>query len=219
MLWVSELAPSPNDVYWSNLWIPFRQLWIRRLASLLISLVFVVLFFPPVTFVQGLSQLEKLQKTFPFLKGILKKYVFFYKKMIFTIKCSCEISSCYLLLICQIPSIIVAHINCRKYVSQLVTGYLPSVILLLFLLIVPPVMMLLSSFEGPVSRSGRKRSACCKILYFLIWNVFFVNVLSGTVINQLYSLSSAKNVPTLLAKAVPRQVIISVETYIYMGNY
>lgn len=97
----------------------------------------------------------------------------------------------------------------RKYVSQIVTGYFPSVILLLFLLVVPPIMMLFSAFEGSVSRSGRKKSACYKILYFTIWNVFFVNVLSGTVINQLYSLSSPKDIPTQLAKAVPRQVIFS----------
>lgn len=70
-------------------------------------------------------------------------------------------------------------------------------------------MMLFSAFEGSVSRSGRKKSACYKILYFTIWNVFFVNVLSGTVINQLYSLSSPKDIPTQLAKAVPRQVIFS----------
>lgn len=95
---------------------------------------------------------------------------------------------------------------CRKYMSQLVTGYLPSVILLLFLYAVPPTMMLFAVIEGSISRSGRKKSACRKVLYFMIWNVFFVNVLSGSVIRQLDALSSPKEMPTQLARAIPAQV-------------
>nr|DAD41583.1 TPA_asm: hypothetical protein HUJ06_015906 [Nelumbo nucifera] len=73
MLWVTELAPEPHDVYWSNLWIPYRQLWFRRIATLLAAILFMFLFLVPVTFVQGLSQLEQLQQMFPFLKGVLRK--------------------------------------------------------------------------------------------------------------------------------------------------
>lgn len=91
--------------------------------------------------------------------------------------------------------------------NQIVTGYLPSVILQLFLYTVPPTMMLFSTVEGPISRSGRKKSACTKVLYFTIWNVFFVNVFSGSVINQLNAISSPKDIPAQLAKAVPRQVL------------
>ncbi|XP_027368987.1 CSC1-like protein RXW8 isoform X2 [Abrus precatorius] len=141
MLWVTDVAPEPHDVYWSNICIPYRQLWIR------------------------LTQLEKLQKTFPFLTGMLKK----------------------------------------KFVNQVVTGYLPSVILVLFLCAVPPMMMLFSAVEGSISRSGRKKSACCKVLYFTIWNVFFVNVFTGSVISQLSVFSSVTDLPAQLAKAVPAQ--------------
>lgn len=165
MLWVTDLAPEPHDVYWSNLCIPYRQLWIRRIATLVAAIIFMFLFLIPVTFVQGLTQLEHLQQTFPFLKGILKK----------------------------------------KFVSQVATGYLPSVILMLFLYTVPPTMMLFSAVEGSISRSGRKKSACCKVLYFTIWNVFFVNVLSGSVISQINAISSPKDIPTQLARAVPTQ--------------
>ena len=90
---------------------------------------------------------------------------------------------------------------------QLVTGYLPSAILVLFLYAVPPVMMLFSTVEGSISRSGRKRSACTKFLYFTIWNVFFVNVFAGSVISQLAVFSSITELPAQLAKAVPVQVI------------
>lgn len=90
---------------------------------------------------------------------------------------------------------------------KLVTGYLPSVILVLFLYAVPPVMMLFSAVEGCISRSGRKKSACCKVLYFTIWNVFFVNVFAGSVISQLSVFTSITELPAQLAKAVPAQVI------------
>ena len=87
------------------------------------------------------------------------------------------------------------------------TGYLPSVILVLFLCAVPPMMMLFSTVEGFISRSGRKKSACCKVLFFTIWNVFFVNVFTGSVISQLSVFSSVTDLPAQLAKAVPAQVI------------
>ncbi|XP_058067477.1 CSC1-like protein RXW8 isoform X6 [Magnolia sinica] len=77
MLWVTDLAPEPHDVYWSNLWLPYGQLWLRRITNLLASIVFMFLFLLPVTFVQGLSQLDKLQRMFPFLKSILNKGQFF----------------------------------------------------------------------------------------------------------------------------------------------
>ncbi|MBA0848828.1 hypothetical protein Goshw_007649, partial [Gossypium schwendimanii] len=72
MLWVTQLAPEPNDVYWSNLSIPYKQVWLRKIATLLGAIVFMFVFLAPVTFVQGLTQLDQLRQTFPFLKGILK---------------------------------------------------------------------------------------------------------------------------------------------------
>ncbi|KAG4391970.1 hypothetical protein GLYMA_04G048800v4 [Glycine max] len=165
MLWVTDLAPEPPDVYWANLCIPYRQLWIRKISIFVASVTFVLVFLIPVTFAQGLTQLDKLERMFPFLAGTLQK----------------------------------------KFVMQLVTGYLPSAILVLFLYAVPPVMMLFSTVEGSVSRSGRKRSACTKFLYFTIWNVFFVNVFAGSVISQLAVFSSITELPAQLAKAVPVQ--------------
>ncbi|PKA57045.1 DNA-directed RNA polymerase III subunit RPC2 [Apostasia shenzhenica] len=178
MMWVTDLAPEPHDVYWSNLWIPYRQLWIRKIATLVASTVFMFLFLVPVTFVQGLSQLDQLQQILPFLKGAWRK----------------------------------------KFITQIVTGYLPSVVLQLFLYMVPPMMMLFSSVEGSISHSGREKSACCKILYFSVWNVFFVNVFSGSVISQLNVISSPKDIPTQLAKAVPRQATFFI-TYVLTSGW
>ncbi|RDX93142.1 CSC1-like protein RXW8, partial [Mucuna pruriens] len=178
MLWVTDVAPEPHDLYWSNICIPYRQLWIRKIVTLVATVAFMLVFLIPVTFVQGLTQLDKLQKMFPFLTGIFKE----------------------------------------KFVNQVVTGYLPSVILVLFLCAVPPVMMLFSTVEGSVSRSGKKKSACVKVLYFTIWNVFFVNVFTGSVISQLSVFSSVTDLPAQLAKAVPAQATFFT-TYILSSGW
>ncbi|KAK4374363.1 hypothetical protein RND71_005040 [Anisodus tanguticus] len=161
MTWVTDLAPEPDDVYWSNICVPYRLLWIRRIALLVASVLFVAFFLVPVSITQSLVHLDKLKKTFPFLSGVLK----------------------------------------RNGMNQLVTGYLPSVVLILFSYTVPPLMMLFSKMEGSISRSGRKRSACIKVLCFFIWNVFFGNILSGTVIERLNKI--VKNVNYQLSTAVP----------------
>ncbi|XP_038885521.1 CSC1-like protein RXW8 isoform X2 [Benincasa hispida] len=165
MSWATDLAPDPHDVYWSNLSIPFKQLWIRKIGMLVAATGFMLVFLIPVTIVQSMTQLEQLQQTFPFLRGFLK----------------------------------------MKYMSELVTGYLPSVILILFMYLVPPTMMTLSALEGSISRSGRKRSACLKVLYFTIWNVFFVNVFAGSIIHTLSVFFSFKDIPAQFGKAVPAQ--------------
>jgi len=73
MQWVTDLAPEPEDVYWSNLCIPYKQLWIRKITTFAASVTFVLVFLIPVTFAQGLTQLEKLEKMLPFLSGMLQK--------------------------------------------------------------------------------------------------------------------------------------------------
>ena len=73
MLWVTDLAPEPRDVYWSNLWIPYRQIWLRKLATLAASVVFMFVFIIPVAFVQSMMQVEQLKRMFPSLRGILNK--------------------------------------------------------------------------------------------------------------------------------------------------
>ncbi|CAJ1973500.1 unnamed protein product [Sphenostylis stenocarpa] len=78
MLWVTDLAPEPQDVYWPNLCIPYKQLWIRKITTFAASATFVFVFLIPVTFAQGLTQLDKLEKMFPFLAGMLQKFILGY---------------------------------------------------------------------------------------------------------------------------------------------
>lgn len=100
---------------------------------------------------------------------------------------------------------------CRTVVSQVITGYLPSLILQLFLKLVPPIMIVLSSMEGYISFSQIQKGACMKMLLFTIWNIFFANVLSGTALYRFDILLEPKKIPGLLADAVPAQVIIHPE--------
>ncbi|XP_016647593.1 PREDICTED: CSC1-like protein At1g69450 isoform X2 [Prunus mume] len=91
------------------------------------------------------------------------------------------------------------------FVSQVITGYLPSLILLLFLKIVPPVMEFLSSIQGYISNSDIQKSACSKVLWFTIWNIFFATVFSGTVLYKVSLFLDPKNIPSRLGVAVPAQ--------------
>ncbi|KAE8657040.1 CSC1-like protein [Hibiscus syriacus] len=165
MLWVTQLAPEPHDVYWSNLGIPYKQVWIYKIATLLCALALVFVFCFPVAFVQGLTRPDVLKHWFPRLEKLLE----------------------------------------MPFINKVVTGYLPSVVLVSFMYAVPPIMMLLSKIEGNVSRSERKRSACIKVLNFTIWNVFFVNVLSGSFIEQVSVFSKLQELPFQLAKQMPDQ--------------
>lgn len=90
-------------------------------------------------------------------------------------------------------------------VSQVITGYLPSLILQLFLSIVPPIMKVFSTIQGYISHSGIEKSACSKMLWFLIWNAFFANVLTGSLTSQLQVFLEPKDIPKRLAVAVPAQ--------------
>lgn len=97
-----------------------------------------------------------------------------------------------------------------KLFEELITGYLPSVVFIIFLYIVAPLMMVLSTLEGPKSRSGRKRSTCIKVVLFVIWNVFFANILSEAAIDHyqvsIGKLGDPKKIPNVLARAVPATV-------------
>lgn len=77
---------------------------------------------------------------------------------------------------------------------------------MLFLKMVPPIMELLSSIQGYISHSGIEKSACDKVLWFTIWNIFFATTFSGSVLYQVSIVLDPKNIPAKLAVAVPAQV-------------
>ncbi|XP_010551412.1 PREDICTED: CSC1-like protein At1g69450 [Tarenaya hassleriana] len=92
-----------------------------------------------------------------------------------------------------------------KFVSQIVTGYLPSLILQMSLKVVPPVMEFLSSIQGHICHSDIQKSACNKVIWFMVWNVFFATVFSGSAFHQISVFLDPKDIITKLAVAVPAQ--------------
>lgn len=97
---------------------------------------------------------------------------------------------------------------CRAFVSQVITGYLPSLVLQLFLYVVPSIMIMFSSIQGYIAMSQIEKSACIKVLWFTIWNIFFANVLSGSALYRVEIFLEPKNIPAILAVAVPGQVSV-----------
>ncbi|XP_024987643.1 CSC1-like protein At3g54510 isoform X2 [Cynara cardunculus var. scolymus] len=90
--------------------------------------------------------------------------------------------------------------------SSVITGYLPSVILSGFVYIVPYVMKVMARVAGYVSRSEQEQKASSMVFYFLMGNVFFMSVLSGSLLDQIgKSFINPRDVPSRLAKAVSVQ--------------
>ncbi|KAI4333021.1 hypothetical protein L6164_017878 [Bauhinia variegata] len=98
--------------------------------------------------------------------------------------------------------------------SSIVTGYLPSVVLKGFIYVVPFAMFAMAKFSGCITRSKEEIRACNMVFYFLVGNVFFLSVLSGSLLDEIGAfISSPQNIPNQLARAVSAQADFFV-TYI-----
>ena len=97
--------------------------------------------------------------------------------------------------------------SCRPGLSSVVTGYLPSMILNGFIYLIPFAMLGMASFEGCISRSRTEIKTCNMVFYFLLGNVFFLSILSGSLLHQIgESVTHPKDIPSRLASAVSAQV-------------
>ncbi|XP_043690686.1 CSC1-like protein At3g54510 isoform X3 [Telopea speciosissima] len=89
---------------------------------------------------------------------------------------------------------------------SIITGYLPSMILNVFISVVPFMMLFLAKRGDSVSRSKRDIKACSMVFYFLVGNVFFLSLLSGSLLDQIgESFTHPKYFPSRLASAVSSQ--------------
>ncbi|URD84839.1 hypothetical protein MUK42_18597 [Musa troglodytarum] len=90
--------------------------------------------------------------------------------------------------------------------SSFLTGCLPSVILNCFIYVIPYAMVYMASLEGYISHSGKQMRACSMVFYFLVGNVFFLSLLSGSLLQQIgESFTHPKDFPSHLASAVSAQ--------------
>lgn len=97
--------------------------------------------------------------------------------------------------------------SCRPGLNSVVTGYLPSMILNGFIYLIPFAMLGMASFEGCIAKSQKEIKACNMVFYFLLGNVFFLSILSGSLLHQIgESFTHPKDIPSCLARAVSAQV-------------
>ncbi|XP_010521464.1 PREDICTED: CSC1-like protein At3g54510 [Tarenaya hassleriana] len=90
--------------------------------------------------------------------------------------------------------------------SSIVTGYLPSAILKGFMYIVPYAMLGMAYIGGSISKSREEIKACNMVFYFLMGNVFFLSLISGSLLDEIgESLSHPRDIPSHLAAAVSAQ--------------
>ncbi|BBH09301.1 early-responsive to dehydration stress protein ERD4 [Prunus dulcis] len=98
--------------------------------------------------------------------------------------------------------------------SSIITGYLPSAVLKGFIYIVPFAMLGMAKLAGCISKSKEEIKACNMVFYFLVGNVFFWSLLSGSLIDEIgESFTHPKDFPSHLASAVSAQADFFV-TYI-----
>ncbi|CAM8970723.1 unnamed protein product [Rhodiola kirilowii] len=89
---------------------------------------------------------------------------------------------------------------------SIVTGYLPSAILNGFIYIVPFAMLGMATMAGFVSNSMAEIKTCNMVFYFLVGNVFFLSLLSGSLLDEIgESVAHPKDIPNHLARAVSAQ--------------
>ncbi|XVE86112.1 hypothetical protein DITRI_Ditri18aG0010300 [Diplodiscus trichospermus] len=90
--------------------------------------------------------------------------------------------------------------------SSVLTGYLPSAILKGFLYIVPFAMLAMAKVGGSISKSKEEIKACNMVFYFLVGNVFFLSLISGSLLDEIgESFTDPKNLPGHLASLVSSQ--------------
>ncbi|KAI9169185.1 hypothetical protein LWI28_008468 [Acer negundo] len=90
--------------------------------------------------------------------------------------------------------------------SSVLVGYLPSVILNGFIYVVPFAMLGIAKFGGSVSRSQVEIKTCNMVFYFLVGNVFFISLISGSLLEEIgESFTHPQNFPSRLASAVSAQ--------------
>ncbi|XP_012066199.1 CSC1-like protein At3g54510 [Jatropha curcas] len=91
-------------------------------------------------------------------------------------------------------------------VSSILTGYLPSAILRGFIYVVPFAMLGMARIGGSISKSKAEIKACNMVFYFLLGNVFFLSLISGSLLEEIGEyFSHPKNFPSHLASAVSAQ--------------
>lgn len=72
VMWLTEWAAEPRDVYWPNLAVPYVQLTVNRLIVAVAFFFLTFFFMIPIAMVQSLANIEGIEKAAPFLKPVIE---------------------------------------------------------------------------------------------------------------------------------------------------
>ena len=74
--------------------------------------------------------------------------------------------------------------------KSFIQGFRPGIALKIFLILLPTILMTMSKIEGYTSLSGLEKRSAGKYYLFLLVNVFFGSIITGTAFEQLNNFMS-----------------------------
>jgi len=99
---------------------------------------------------------------------------------------------------------LVDFVNSSSWLTGLVTGLGPALVLKIFMMILPRILRAIHSIEKPFVRSESDRELLKSYYAFLFLNVFFVSVIAGSIFKSLEKMmNNAGSIPGLLAASLP----------------
>ncbi|KAN0026410.1 hypothetical protein ACTFIV_007394 [Dictyostelium citrinum] len=159
-------APDPNDVYWPNIHIGGKQLYVRGLIVMVLTFLLIFFYTIPITFISGFSNLGTLAKIKAF-------------------------------------SWLVTLINKSPKLTSFLTGFLPGLALMIFLALLVPILKIFSKFRGYYSNSAIEASVFSKYFLFLVFNVFLVSAIAGTIFQSISAIiDNPPSITTTLANSL-----------------
>ena len=92
----------------------------------------------------------------------------------------------------------------RPFVAKFVQGSLPAIILSSVMALLPIFLRMLTEYEGCLSTSRMQQLVVQKYFFFLIFNVFLVSAIAGSLLDSLGDLfRDPTSLPSKLGQAVP----------------
>ncbi|KAJ0909974.1 putative calcium-dependent channel, 7TM region phosphate [Helianthus annuus] len=105
-------------------------------------------------------------------------------------------------------------------VKSFIQGFLPGIVLKIFLLVLPMILMEMSKIEGYVAFSALEARSAGKYHLFLLVNVFFGSIITGTALQQLkeFLKQSPSQMPETVGVSIPMKATFFI-TYIMVDGW
>ncbi|KAM9971573.1 hypothetical protein ACTFIW_011555 [Dictyostelium discoideum] len=98
---------------------------------------------------------------------------------------------------------LVTLINKSPTLTSFLTGFLPGLALMIFLALLVPILTMFSRFSGYYSKSDIEASVFSKYFLFLVFNVFLVSAIAGTIFQSIGAIiDNPPSITTTLANSL-----------------